>query len=194
MLERPNTPTPSVHILPATPGDIPAILRLQAEHLNPQGLSWQTTADDLRFQDAATILAKVDHRVVGYLLTFDLEHHAHFSQAKHLFRYIDHLAYAGQAIRHHRTCLGQVLVDRRFQGQGIGQKLYAGFLRAHQERYAVRLASIHEHNQPALLLHTQKLGMEEIGRFSTDTGMLVVLVWDLRTRARQWVQQFACRR
>jgi hypothetical protein len=81
---------------------------------------------------------------------------------------LDKLKFKGKAVSSYKWVIsGQMLIDKKFRGTGLAEKLWKNYIGLMKREYEVMLAEIPEDNQRMLSVFTKKLKFEVIETYSS---------------------------
>jgi hypothetical protein len=162
----------------AYPADAPALAEL-ANHYTYQQLDEAARQGGFltgAFSDPAlrAMLASVPGQVAhhqgelaGFVINSRLAPASYPPLVREICALLPSLLYRQQALANYRWFFyGPVLVTTKYRGQGLLQQLFAANKRELASRFDLGIAFIAEENAASLRVHTQKLGLEIVGKLA----------------------------
>ncbi|MEL7123120.1 MAG: GNAT family N-acetyltransferase [Bacteroidota bacterium] len=121
----------------------------------------------------------IDHdQVVGYTLCMEKIWRTRIPLLEEMFQQIDHLTYKDQVLGAvNYLVMGQVCIAKSHRGQGLFSGLYNHLRMVMQPHFKYIITEISIHNKRSIRAH-EKVGFEEIHRFSDDVDDWSVVIWD----------------
>lgn len=131
-------------------------------------------------QAHASIIAKEDEEVVGYVIVTDKSVLGEHEEIDHLFHTVDQMTFNGQQLKDVSYILvGQLCVGKSHRGQGLVQAMYNYYKEQFSQQYQYLVTDISQANPRSIKAH-KKSGFETIGVIEqVGTGWDIVL-WDWR--------------
>jgi hypothetical protein len=174
---------------PATAADAPAIAALANQHTHQQLSAAARQGGFLTGHFAApalaAMLASVPGQVayegtelVGFIVNSRLPAERYPPLVRNISALLPTLLYQGRPLADYQWFFyGPALVQPAYRGRGVLRQLFAANRRALVGRYKVGVAFIAAENAASLHVHTQKLGLEEVGSLDFEGARYVVLAF-----------------
>jgi len=181
-----------VYTTAKTDNDVRQIIELQKSNLpqnltkeqkNSQGFvtvvhSYETLK---KMNDAeASIIAKDDEKVIGYLLAMTNEAKSDFPVLIPMFKAFDEVVYNGKKISSFNyIVVGQVCIADGYRGKGILDDCYNAYKNHFRNKYDFAITEIHKTNLRSIKAHA-RIGFELAHRYKDPNGdewEIVILDW-----------------
>jgi predicted N-acetyltransferase YhbS len=173
------------------PGDVPAIMRIQAANyvgnLAPEArargfLSAEYSVAELKrmAEDVAVMVAEEDGRVLGFLCASSPALGAEFPIVARMVEQFSRIDFRGRRFDQWRAMIyGPVCVDPAARGRGVVRGLFEELKRAMAGRFEAGAALIAEDNPHSRYVHVARLGMEPIGEFEYGGKRFTIVAFAL---------------
>lgn len=130
-----------------------------------------------------SVVAKVDDRVVGYIIAAPRAIGSKHSILKELSATIDRCLYQGKSLESRNYIMsGQVCIAKDFRGSGLLPKLYNYFRECFQEKYDCCITEVDDRNDRSIRAHLRS-GFQIIHSMTSDSDPSIswhFVLWDWR--------------
>jgi hypothetical protein len=131
-----------------------------------------------RVASAPGVIATCQEEIAGFVVNSHLPAEQHPPFIQEIIAVLPGLFFQQRAISTYRWFFyGPVLVLPPYRGQGLLQELFHATQRMLASHYEVGVAFIAERNTTSLHLHTQKLGLEAVGRLVIEQETYILLAF-----------------
>jgi hypothetical protein len=121
-----------------------------------------------------------DQEVVGFVINSKLAAEQYPSLVKEISALLPSLFYRQLPLTQYQWFFyGPVLIRKEYRGQGLLLELFEANKQELRSRFELGVAFIAEQNSASLQLHTQKLGLEIVGRIVFQGAPYAILVFPL---------------
>ncbi|MVN75484.1 hypothetical protein GO988_04020 [Hymenobacter sp. HMF4947] len=118
--------------------------------------------------------------LVGFLINSKLPAERYPPLVQEISQLLPRLFYRERPLAQYRWFFyGPVVVKQEYRGQGLLQQLFQASKRELAGRFDLGIAFIAEENTASLRLHTQKLGLEVVGKLTFEGTAYVLLVFSV---------------
>jgi hypothetical protein len=175
----------------ASPTDAPALAALANQYTyqqldaaaRQQGFLTGTFSGPALQPMLASVPGQVAHHhgeLAGFIINSRLAPESYPPLVREICTLLPTLFYRQRALADYRWFFyGPVLVAKEYRGQGLLQQLFEANKLALASRFDLGIAFIAEENTASLQVHTQKLGLETVGKLTfggTDYAILAFTV------------------
>lgn len=133
-----------------------------------------------RLTSAPGVIATYQGEVAGFVINSQLRANQYPPFIQEIVALLPQLVFQQRALTTYRWFFyGPVLVLPPYRGQGLLQKLFHATQHLLANQYEVGVAFIAERNTTSLHLHTQKLGLEMVGRSVVHGEVYILFAFGL---------------